>query len=195
MTTPESFIEEMQHFSKLNDQERNALRELRPLLTEYADSLTAAFYDNLLAYEGTAKHFEGHPELIPSLKNHLKKWFIGLANGSYEEQYAQERYRIGYRHVEISLEMRYMVAAMSFCRDFIMPQIQERLGDTPEASLSILALNKVMDLDLNLMLKTYVERNQEVMAETEQRSLQKFLSVTNMNAELYQALLRASDND
>jgi heam-based aerotactic trancducer len=190
---PSSFIDEMQHFSKLTDQEREALTNLKPLLVETADKMTTAFYDNLLSFEGTAVHFADHPERIESLKQHLKNWYIGLSKGSYDEQYAHDRYRIGYRHVEISLEMRYMVAAMSFCRDFTMPVIQEKMGNTPEAALALLALNKVMDLDLNLMLKTYVEKNKEIMDEAEQKSLQKFLSVTNMSAELYQVLLKSAD--
>jgi heme-based aerotactic transducer len=190
-----SFIEEVQEFSKLSDQERAVLQTLKPLLVETADALAEAFYANLLSFEGTAKHFAAHPERIEGLKKHLKAWYIGLSNGSYNDQYAQDRYRIGYRHVEINLELRYMVAAMSFCRDFVMPTVQQKLGNSAEGAQAILALNKVMDLDLNLMLKTYVEKNQELMAEAEQKSLQKFLSVTNMSAELYQSLLRSADFD
>lgn len=189
-----NFIQEMQQFSKLTDQEKQILRSLEPVLRKTADQLAEAFYTNLLSFENTAKHFTSNPERIDSLKNHLKAWYIGLAKGSYDEQYAEDRYRIGYRHVEINLELRYMVAAMSFCRDYSMPLIAASIGDNAKAvSEANLALNKVMDLDLNLMLKTYVEKNQQLMAEAEEENLQKFLSVTDMSRELFNTLMRAAD--
>jgi hypothetical protein len=199
MTTPNSqpqaFVEEMQKFSHMDEAEKAILASLKPFLTETADAMAEAFYENLLSYESTAKHFVEHPERIESLKNHLKAWYIGLSNGSYGEQYAQDRYRIGYRHVEINLDLQYMVAAMSFCRHFAIPRLQVKLGDGPEANKAALALDKVMDLDLNLMLKTYVERNKEVLEELNAQTLKKFLHVTGMSYELYQSLLRASDFD
>jgi hypothetical protein len=93
------FIMEMQQFSKLSDQERATLKNLEPFLKETADNLAETFYDNLLAFEGTAKHFASNPERVGSLKNQLKVWYIGLAKGSYDNQYANDRYRIGYRSV------------------------------------------------------------------------------------------------
>jgi hypothetical protein len=189
------FITEMQHFSKLTEEERTTLVNLKPLLVDTAEDLAEAFYANLLAYQGTAKHFAEHPERIIGLKGHLKKWYVGLSKGNYDEQYAQDRYRIGYRHVEVNLELRYMVAAMSFCRSFVTPIIREKLSNTPEAAAAILALNKVMDLDLNLMLKTYVEKNQEIIANAEQESLNRFLEVTGMSKELYHSLLRAAASE
>jgi hypothetical protein len=191
----DNFITEMQHFSKLSEDERADLINLKSLLVETADTLAEAFYANLLAYEGTAKHFAEHPERIVGLKGRLKKWYVSLSKGSYDEQYAQDRYRIGYRHVEVNLELRYMVAAMSFCRSFVTPIIHEKLGTTSQADTAILALNKVMDLDLNLMLKTYVEKNQEIITNAEQESLSRFLDVTGMSKELYHSLLRAAASD
>jgi hypothetical protein len=188
------FINEIQSFSKLSDEEKAILPSLEPFLAETADQLTEAFYANLLKFEGTAKHFQSDSGRIERLKNHLKKWYVGLAKGNYDEKYAQDRYRIGYRHVEINLDMRYMVAAMSFCRSEVNPIIEAKMADNPQAAAkAVLALNKIMDIDLNLMLKTYVERNQELIAEMEERNLQKFLSVTDMSRELFNTLLRAAE--
>lgn len=50
------------------------------------------------------------------------------------------------------------------------------------------------DLDLNLMLKTYVERDKEVLEEFNAQTLNQFLEVTGMRYELYQSVLRANEN-
>jgi hypothetical protein len=189
-----SFVEEMQQFSHMDEAEKAILAGLKPFLTETATELAESFYENLLAYESTAKHFAANPERIQGLKNHLKAWYVGLANGSYGEQYASDRYRIGYRHVEINLDLQYMVAAMSFCRYYAIPRLQAKMGNSPETAKAALALDKVMDLDLNLMLKSYVERNKEVLEKLNAETLNKFLDVTGMSYELYQSLLRASEN-
>lgn len=175
----QTFIEEMKRIGALSDAERQLLAEMKPAIEKHVPAIVAAFYAQLQRFPTLDTLLKAEPGRVENLKGHLARWLVGLAEGQYGEGYFSERYRIGKRHVEVGLEPRYVIAAMAFCRGFASKQIVEAeyAGD-PQKEARIVALNRIMDLDLNIMLQSYDDHR-----------LQQFLDVTGFSKELFEALM------
>jgi len=86
----------------------------------------------------------------------LQQWAHGLFCGVYDEAYATERYQIGYRHVRIGLEQKYVISAMGIVRAFLQECLLLEVPASDERQPYAAALNKILDLDLNLMCESYM---------------------------------------
>jgi hypothetical protein len=173
------FINEVKRISGLTDAERRLLAEMRPAVEKHTPAIVEAFYANLEQNERTRAILHAEPGRIAKLKGHLTRWLVSLTEGEYGQAYFDRRYRIGYRHVEVGLEPRYVIAAMAFCRAEAVQAIiaAEYAGDAQKEARAR-ALNKVMDIDLNIMLQSYDDKR-----------VQQFLEVTGFSAELFENLI------
>jgi len=175
----DAFINEIQELEGLSDEDRRLLADMRPALEEHGPALVDTFYEQLERFEHLREILHAKPGRIEALKGHLLRWLVGLSKGQYGKNYFEERYRIGKRHVEVGLEPRYVIAAMAFCRATAADTIVEKAyGDAPDKEARIKALNKIMDLDLNIMLESY-----------EDHRVPQFLEVTGFNRGLFEHLM------
>jgi hypothetical protein len=174
-----AFIEEMKHIGDLTDEDRRLLADMKPALEKHAPAIVAAFYAQLQRFERLNQLLMAEPGRVEKLKGHLAAWLIGLSEGQYQGAYFDRRYRIGKRHVEVGLEPRYVIAAMAFCRGFASRLIVEtEYASDPQKEARMVALNRIMDLDLNVMLQSYDDHR-----------LQQFLDVTGFSKELFETLM------
>lgn len=177
--TDKAFIAEMKAIGELTDVDRQLLVEMQPAIEKHVPAIVEAFYAQLEKFDHLRALLHAEPGRVEKLKGHLSRWLKGLASGAYEDAYFAERYRIGKRHVEVGLEPRYVVAAMAFCRGFAARLIVEaEYADDPQKEARMIALNRIMDLDLNIMLQSY-----------EDHRLQQFLDVTGFSKQLYETLI------
>lgn len=180
----DQFIDEVKRFGSLSEMERSLLVEMRPLLEKHADQIVETFYAQLQKFERTNEILHAKPGRLEALKGHLKTWLVGLTSGEYGDAHFTERYRIGYRHVEVGLEPRFVIAAMSFCRHMAMPIIENEYVNDPQKQARWLALDKIMDIDLNIMLQSYDDKR-----------IQQFLEVTGFSKELFENMIASSAGD
>lgn len=176
-------IAEARRFGGLTDEDAALIREMKPMLEKHTDSLVSAFYANLDQYPPLKKLLDAKKGRRDALKKHLKVWLLSLASGDYDDAYQDRRYVIGKRHVEVGLDPRWVVGAMSFCRGQIKPMIEAEYGDAPDKMARYLALDKVMDLDLNIMLQSYDDRRMDL-----------FLETTGFSKELFESMIKAADS-
>lgn len=173
------FVNEMKDMYNLTDEERQLLAKMKPVMEKHAQEIVDAFYEYLEKYEPTKKILHAEPGRIERLKGHLYRWLVSLTEGAYEDAYFQRRYRIGARHVEVGLEPRYVIAAMAFCRQTAAQQIiQAAYADDPNSEARWKVLDKIMDLDLNIMLQSYDDKR-----------IQQFLEVTGFSRELFEMMM------
>lgn len=159
-------IETVKGFTGITSQQNALLVEMKPMLEKHADTLVQAFYNNLDQLDATKKLLDADPGRRDRLKGHLRAWLVGLANGKLDSQYQEQRYAIGKKHVEIHLDPRWVVAAMSFCRAQIRPMIEAEYGNAADKLDRYLALDLAMDIDLNIMLQSYDDRRMDLFLET-----------------------------
>lgn len=159
-------IAEMRHFAGLTDADAALLASMKPMLETYKDAIVTAFYSNLDQHQHLKDLLDAKPGRREILGKHLAAWLVSLATGKYDTAYQDQRYVIGGRHVEVGLDPRWVIGAMSFCRGQVMPMVEATYGNAPDKVARALALDKLMDLDLNIMLQSYDDKRTDMFLET-----------------------------
>jgi signal transduction histidine kinase len=80
-----------------------------------------------------------------------------LLRGPWDEEYYEKRARIGRVHVRLALAQAYLFGAMNVVRQELSWLIEDRLREHGERARTRLALDKLLDLELAIMLHTYRE--------------------------------------
>lgn len=151
----ESFVEEMKRYLHLLPEDAALLLELGPRMEKCLPEMAERFYAQIPHHPGANRVFTGGETQVQRLKSTLQVWGRGLFNGVYDEQYAEDRYRIGFRHVRISLDQKYVISAMGVVRSFLMEKLFDEFPAREERLAYSQALGKILDLDLNLMCDSY----------------------------------------
>jgi PAS domain S-box-containing protein len=114
------------------------------------------FYDEIQRHPAASRVITGGPVQIERLKQSLRQWLAELFHGPYDESYVARRWRVGLRHVEISLPQVYTAAALSRLRNGMI-RVLRRDWQSDEATLSLIlqSLNKLLDLDLAIISDAY----------------------------------------
>lgn len=152
----ESFIDEMKRYVGFTPDDVSLLRKLGPHLKQYFPEMAERFYSQIPNHPNASRVFTGGQAQVERLKQTLQVWAEGLFNGNYDQAYAEERYQIGYRHVRIGLEQKYVISAMGIVRAFLLDCLRHEVPAGDERLSYSSALNKVLDLDLNLMCESYM---------------------------------------
>jgi signal transduction histidine kinase len=153
--SPESFVEEMRRYLHLLPEDARFLRELGPRMEKYLPEMAERFYAQIPHHPGASRVFTGGETQVQRLKSTLQVWGRGLFNGIYDEHYAEDRYQIGFRHVRISLDQKYVISAMGVVRSFLMEKLFDEFPAREKRLAYSQALGKILDLDLNLMCDSY----------------------------------------
>jgi len=151
----ESFIEEMKRYLHLLPEDAHYLKELGPRMEKYLPEMAERFYAQIPHHPGASRVFTGGETQVQRLKSTLQVWGRGLFNGIYDEHYAEDRYQIGFRHVRISLDQKYVISAMGVVRAFLMEKLFDEFPAREKRLVYSQALGKILDLDLNLMCDSY----------------------------------------
>jgi len=151
----ESFISEMKRYLNFTDSDANLLRQLSPRMGRHFPEMADLFYAQIPHHPGASRVFTGGEEQVNRLKRTLQTWAQGLFAGIYDEKYAEDRYRIGFRHVQIGLDQKYVISAMGVIRSFLHDCLSEEVPQRQERLAYAKALGKVLDLDLNLICDSY----------------------------------------
>ena len=132
------------------------LRSLAPLIEPHLRALADRFYEEIPRHPGAEGVFTG-PEQVARLKVTLQHWARGLFSGAYDEAYAQERFRIGARHVQIALPQRYVIAAMHVVDQFVRAVFDREIAGAVAREQAHRSLSRILNIDLNLICETYFE--------------------------------------
>ena len=157
----ESFVEEMKRYLGFSEEDAALLRRLGPRIEKYFPEMAERFYSQIPHHPQAFRVFTGGERQIARLKQTLQRWASGLFQGNYDQAYADERYQIGYRHVRIGLEQKYVISAMGIVRAFFSDCLLIEVPATDERLRFSAALGKVLDLDLNLMCESYMHATVE----------------------------------
>jgi signal transduction histidine kinase len=165
---PETFFEEMRQYVDFDDEDARLLQAVGERISPHLVGMSERFYDQIPRHPEAAKVFTGGQEQIDRLKRTLQVWAKRLFCGPYDEDYAAERYKIGVRHVLIGLPQRYMISAMGVVRNYL----QERLGEVVapgQLGPTRLALDKILNIDLNMMCESYFQESIRYLRELNRR--------------------------
>jgi signal transduction histidine kinase len=153
----ETLFEELKRYVDFGPEDEQALCSLHELAQRHYTDIAHVFYDRILAHEGARKALAGESQ-VGHLKVTLRGWMEQLLRGPWDEDYYQLRCRIGRVHVRISLPQHYMFGAMNLLRQEFNRIIDENYASQfARLRAARVALGKILDLELAIMLHTYRE--------------------------------------
>ena len=142
----------------LDDTDLGRLHILRPHVEEKVGPLIDRFYAAILADEEATAVLTS-PAQVERLKGTLQRWVIEMLTGPYDHDYHQRRERIGRKHVEVGLPHAYMFTAMNLIR-CDLHSIVDRTHAGELAAATSASLDKVIDIELAIMLGTYMDEHE-----------------------------------
>lgn len=172
----ESFVDEMKRYLGFTERDAALLRHLGPRMEKYFPEMSERFYAQLALHPNAARALTGGEAQVARLKLTLQQWAHGLFCGTYDEAYSGQRYQIGYRHVRIGIEQKYVISAMGNVRAFFSDCLLLEIPATDDRLRFASALSKILDLDLNLLCESYMHATVENL-----RSLNDQLERANRN--------------
>lgn len=149
-------MQEIKKHYLFSDYEAETLRSLLPIAEANRDRMIDEFYDYLLGLPETAAFLQD-ALLLQRLKKSHSTWFVNLFRGTYDNQYLHDLQRIGHVHVKIGLNAHYVNAAMQVIRRFTVGMIRENFPDREERRSRTEAMEKILDLNLDIMTASYIE--------------------------------------
>ncbi|HHT9110672.1 MAG TPA: protoglobin domain-containing protein [Candidatus Brocadiaceae bacterium] len=132
------------------------LRELNGLIHHHADDIIDQFYNHLLRFKET-RAFLSDEETIKKVKRTQKEYLLMLTEGNYDENYFEHRLNVGRTHDRIDLHPNLYIGAYCLYHRLIYPLIIKTYKDQPDKITDyILVLDKIMNLDMQLAMETYI---------------------------------------
>lgn len=150
-------FEEIKRYVGFGAADEQALRALHPSAQPHFQAIAEAFYDRILSHEGSAKALRAGESTVGQLKVSLVAWMNKLLLGPWDEEYYELRCRIGRVHVRIALPQHYMFGAMNFVRKGLQDLVDTEVSHFDEQRAARVAMNRILDLELAIMLHTFRE--------------------------------------
>jgi signal transduction histidine kinase len=152
----ETVFEELRRYVDFGPEDERSLRALHEAAAPRFEAISVVFYDRILGHDGARTALVGGESQVGHLKVTLVAWMDSLLRGPWDEAYWDHRYRIGRKHVQIGLPQHYMFGAMNVIRIELARVAWERFHGDADAHHRVRnALNKILDIELAIMLHTY----------------------------------------
>ncbi len=172
---------ELQRYVGWSDKDARRVRAVRSLLSRHFGELVEDFYAYAQSSPDAARVLQGGRPQLERLRVMLHQWLEELVSGPYDEAYVVRRWNVGLKHAEIGLDQVFTNAAMSRLRTGMLNALWDEWsrtgGDLEEQRATVLALSRLLDLDLAIIEDAY---------EGERLKRQRLAERTRMEAALHQ---------
>lgn len=162
-------MKEVADFVGLGPAELALLQATGPVVLMHADELTASVYDHFLKFPETRKFFltdtgEVNEERLTRRKHGLSRWLRGSINFQIDYDFPIRLLATGVVHSNPpthrahlgSIPSRFMVGSISFMQTALADLLRRELDDPDEAMTAAIAWNKMLMVQLDIMLAGYV---------------------------------------
>lgn len=163
----EPLFVELKRYVGFTDADEARLRMLAPAVAPHFERITDVFYARILQHDGARQALTGGESRVGQLKVTLRQWLAELFQGPWDEGYYERRARIGRVHVRIQLPQHYMFGAMNVLRVELLAVLEAAGALASDRAASLTSLERMLDLELAIMLHTYREDLLRVQARSE----------------------------
>jgi hypothetical protein len=161
------FIRELSDFVGLGDADIAVIRRTAPVVLEAETAITAALYEHFLKFPATARFFlgeDGTPDFarLERRKHSLGRWLRLTAEAATTHEFSYYSLAVGLSHSHRAqgpggvVPAHFMVATMSVAQTTLAQLFRSRLGDAAEALAASAAWNKLLLIQLNVLLLGYL---------------------------------------
>jgi hypothetical protein len=138
------------------------VRAAAPRLVPEVERWVEQFYARLVV-DPVAMGILRDESRVLRLKRSLVAWFLEIFSLPLDENYERARRDIGIVHVRIGMPLYLMVTAMGGLRRDVAQSVARLWADDPSwVDRTTVALSKLLDLELALMLEAYRRRQREL---------------------------------
>jgi PAS domain S-box-containing protein len=157
---PKEELRERLAFLRLHEEDRRALEGIRPLLEKHADRLVNEFYRHLLSFD-VPRALLSDPDVKGRLLRKQREYLLSLGGRAVNEDYVEERVRIGETHERVHLQPRWYLGAYALYYSLLAPVVGESLRGSPvQAERVLSALVKILLLDAQLAMEAYIGKRE-----------------------------------
>ncbi|MCZ6599909.1 MAG: protoglobin domain-containing protein [Acidobacteria bacterium] len=162
-------LEERRGFLSLRDEDLRRLTRLHDLFRDEAEGVVERFYEHLLSYPSLSQIL-GDSQQVERLKKLQYAYILSLTSGRLDQDYLDNRLRIGRAHERIGLQPQWYMGAYGILLDELCQLIHTHFGKrTDSATKTCMALTKLMNLDTQIVLHAYFgTRQQKALEKSEQ---------------------------
>lgn len=144
-------------FIGLDEADLALLSELAPMIERHADAVVDGFYDNVQHYPELEQLIRGVGSNVERLKRTQRAYLLELFKGDIGPEYFERRLRVGVIHHKIGLTPRWYLGSYSVYMQLLAPIIFRHFRWQRDRALrAVMALNKVLSLDAQLAIDTYI---------------------------------------
>lgn len=180
MTT---FLDELISYVGFDDGDRARLAALQPVLAPHFVAIADKFYAAVWAHPKAAAVLSG-PEQVQRLRISLIDWMSSGLLGPHDERFYEKRSRIGRRHVQIGLAHEYMITAMNVVRTAYQARIVEHYSFGSACDV-MTAVNKLLDIELAIMVRHYqLDSDEKLLARERRMQADRISAMQTMTAGL-----------
>jgi len=150
-------------FLEFGEKDVTLLKALHEQLAGDAGFFVEAFYAHLLSF-GELGGFLRDEATLDRLKRTQVAYFNRLTSGDYGDAYIQDRLRIGTAHQRVGLDPKWYIGAYRKYLSLMFPRIaQIANGRDPGTVETLLALLKIVFLDMGIAIDTYIDAQQQTI--------------------------------
>ncbi|MGA2699748.1 MAG: protoglobin domain-containing protein [Isosphaeraceae bacterium] len=148
--------EEMQRYVGWTELDARAIQSIAGRLEGAFHAIVVDFHEEIDRHHEARKVLSGGAAQVERLKISLLGWLSDLCSGIYDADYVQRRWRVGLRHAELGLDQVFCSMAMARVRSGLLDALTRGWDREPaELQPAVLALNKLLDLDLAIIEDAY----------------------------------------
>ena len=171
---------EVAKFVGLGPAELELLRATAPAVLKHAEELTAGVYDHFLEFPESRKFFldengEVNQDRLARRKHSLTRWLRGSIEFQIDDDFPIRLLATGIVHSHPpvhrahmgSIPSRFMVGTISFVQTALANVLLQEMDDPREAMKAAIAWNKMLMVQLDILLAGYVTETPTMPAEGE----------------------------
>lgn len=157
-------IRRRKDFLQFNDKDVERLESINEQAEKYADEVIEEFYEHLMSFEETRQFFRDQEQLLSHVKNLQRAYFLRLTRGNYDEEYIENRLKIGKTHERIGLPVDSYLGMYNFYLRAVGKRLFATFKDDPErAHNTFFSLMKLTFLDIGLAIDTYIDSREQTI--------------------------------
>ncbi|API92949.1 globin-coupled sensor protein [Virgibacillus pantothenticus] len=152
---------EMTH---LTETDLKRLKSLQPLIVKNMDLLVESFYSTILQFNHLRRIIEKY-STIDRLRLTLKQYVNDLFKAEINQAYLEKRFAIAKTHYRIGLQPAWYMGAYQNLHNTIIHLIYSEMKDTAEFHATLVAVNKIISFEQQIVLEAYEQENMKKMDE------------------------------
>lgn len=164
--------------------EAEQVRSLRTVIAPFLPGVSDRFYERLLSLPSAARILKGDEGQMARLRKVLRRWLEELFTSSYDQVSYDNRLKIGETHVRVGLPQHLMLLGMQIVWQELNAALSQ--SDVVDLDEKLAALNKLLTLELVVMLESYKDNYSLQIRRIERNAAEEKLTRTAHLAEIGQ---------